>query len=58
MVKYIQNDNGIIRIGILIILGFCIITMQAKKRNQRKIIRKKYEIKKIRDKYENNKIDI
>jgi hypothetical protein len=32
--------------------------MQAKKKNKRKIVRKKYEIKKLRDKYENNKNNI
>jgi signal peptidase len=58
IVKYVQNDNRVIRIGILIILGFCIISMQAKKKNKRKIVRKKYEIKKLRDKYENNKNNI
>lgn len=51
IVEYIQNKTGFIRIAILVIIIFILISMKDEKRNRRKMARKKYEIKKVREKY-------
>ena len=50
-VEYLQNKNGFVRIAILVIIIFILISLKDEKRNRRKMIRKKYEIKKEREKY-------
>ena len=49
--KFIQNDNGLIKVFILILIIFILFNMNDNKKNRRKIIRKKYEIKKTREGY-------
>ena len=51
IVKYIQNKNGFINIISLVIISFILISMKDEKKNKRKRIRQKYEIKKEREKY-------
>ncbi|MBR3614645.1 MAG: signal peptidase I [Clostridia bacterium] len=51
IVEYIQNKAGFIRIAVLVIIIFILISMKDEKRNRRKMVRKKYEIKKEREKY-------
>lgn len=51
IVEYIQNKTGFIRIAILVVIIFILISMKDEKRNRRKLLRKKYEIKKVREKY-------
>lgn len=51
IVEYIQNKEGFIHITSLTIIIFILISMKDEKRNKRKMIRKKYEIKKQREKY-------
>lgn len=51
VVEYIQNKKGFIQIIILVIIAFLLTCMKDERKNRRKQIRKKYEIKKERDKY-------
>lgn len=51
IVEYIQNKEGFIRTAVLVLIIFILICMKDEKRNRRKMIRKKYEIKKEREKY-------
>jgi len=50
-VNYIQNARGFINIIIFVIILFILISLREKQKNNRKMRRKKYEIKKIRDNY-------
>lgn len=50
-VHYIQNVRGIINIVIFIVIIYVLISLSDSHKNDRKIKRKKYEIKKIRDNY-------
>lgn len=51
IVEYIQNKEGFIRIAIIVIIFFVLICLRDNKKSKRKMIRKKYEIKKKRDEY-------
>lgn len=51
VVQYIQDKEGFIHSAVLVIIIFVLICMKDEKRNRRKMIRKKYEIKKEREKY-------
>ena len=51
IVKYVQDQNGFTNTAVLVIIIFILICMKDEKKNKRKIIRKKYEIKKEREKY-------
>ena len=51
IVNYIQNVRGFINICILIIMICILVTFRDNVINNRKIKRKKYEIKKLRDNY-------
>lgn len=51
IVKYIQDQNGFMYSAVLVIIIFILICMKDEKKNRRKMIRKKYEIKKEREKY-------
>ena len=51
IVNYIQNIRGFINIIILAIIIYIFVSLRDKQKNNRKIKRKKYEIKKIRDNY-------
>lgn len=57
IVEYIQNKAGFIRMIFLVIIFFIIICLRDDKKNKRKMIRKKYEIKKEREKYIKKNID-
>lgn len=48
---YIQNVRGLINIGFFVIIIFIFVSLKDKQKNERKIKRKKYEIKKMRDNY-------
>lgn len=50
-VKVIQEENGILKTISLILIGFIIFKLRDNKKSDRKIARKKYEIKSIRDNY-------
>ena len=50
-VEYIQNENGLIKVFLLIIIVFILFGINDNKKNKRKITRKKYEIKKNRENY-------
>lgn len=51
IVHYIQNARGFINILIFLIIVFILTSLRDNKKNNRKITRKKYEIKKLRDNY-------
>ena len=51
VVEHIQNKEGFVRIIIIVIIVFILICLRDDKKNKRKMIRKKYEIKKKRDEY-------
>lgn len=51
IVNYIQNIRGFINIIILAIIIYIFVSLRDKQKNNRKIKRKKYEIKKRRDNY-------
>ena len=51
IIEYIQNEKSFIQVVVLIIIIFILINMKDEKKNRRKMIRKKYEIKKEREKY-------
>ena len=51
VLTYIQDKEGFIQSAILVIIIFILICMNDEKKNRRKMIRKKYEIKKEREKY-------
>lgn len=51
LIMYIQDKNGFINIISLIVIAFILICMKDEKKNRRKKIRKKYELKKEREKY-------
>lgn len=51
IVEYIQNKAGFARVILIVIIVFVLICLRDDKKNKRKMIRKKYEIKKIRDEY-------
>ena len=51
IVHYIQNVRGFINIAIFILIVYVLVSLREKQKNNRKIKRKKYEIKKIRDNY-------
>lgn len=51
LVEYIKNTAGFVRIIILVVIAFILICLNDDKKNKRKMIRRKYEIKKVRDKY-------
>lgn len=51
IIEYIQNKAGFARGIFIVLLIFVIIWLRDDKKNRRKMIRKKYEIKKERDKY-------
>ena len=50
-VRYIQNTRGFINIFIFVIIVFVLVSLNDNKKNDRKMKRKKYEIKKLRDNY-------
>lgn len=50
-VQYVQNARGFINIFIFIIIIYFLINIKDNHKNNRKIKRKKYEIKKLRDNY-------
>ena len=51
IVSYIQNIRGLVNIVIFVVIVFALVSLKDKHKNERKIKRKKYEIKKIRDNY-------
>lgn len=51
LIHYIQNSRGFINIFIFVIIVFVLVSLKDNQRNNRKIKRKKYEIKKLRDNY-------
>ena len=51
LIHYIQNVRGFINIFIFIIIIYFLVSLRDNKKNNRKIKRKKYEIKKLRDNY-------
>ena len=51
VVNYLQNIRGFINIGLFAIIVFILVTLKDKQKNDRKIKRKKYEIKQKRDNY-------
>ena len=51
IVGYIQDKDGFIQCAVLVVIIFILICMRDEKKNRRKMIRKKYEIKKEREKY-------
>ena len=50
-IQYIQNVRGLINIAIFIVIIFMLVSIRDNQKNNRKIKRKKYEIKKMRDNY-------
>ena len=50
-VSYIQNARGFINIAFFAIIVFILVSLRDKQKNNRKMKRKKYEIKKMRDNY-------
>lgn len=51
MINYIQNVRGFINVALFAVILFIIVSLRDNKKNNRRIKRKKYEIKKIRDNY-------
>ena len=51
IVNYIQNARGFINIAIFAVMIYILVSLRDKQKNNRKIKRKKYEIKKMRDNY-------
>ena len=51
IISYIQNARGFINVAIFVIIVFILVSLKDKQKNNRKIKRKKYEIKKMRDNY-------
>jgi len=51
IVNYIQNARGFINIAIFVVIVYILVSLRDKQKNNRKMKRKKYEIKKIRDNY-------
>lgn len=51
IITYIQNIRGFLNIAIFVIIIYILVSLRDKQKNNRKIKRKKYEIKKIRDNY-------
>ena len=51
IVRLLQNKKGFMQIAIFVIIIFVLISMKSEEKNRRKILRKKYEIKKEREKY-------
>jgi len=51
LVSYIQNARGFINVAIFVIIVFVLVSLRDNKKNNRKMKRKKYEIKKMRDNY-------
>lgn len=51
IITYIQNIRGFLNVAIFIIIIYILVSLRDKQKNNRKIKRKKYEIKKIRDNY-------
>ena len=51
LVAYLQDKDGFIHSAVLVIIIFILTCMKDEKKNRRKMIRKKYEIKKEREKY-------
>lgn len=51
IVEYIQNQKGFLQVAIIVTIIFILICMNDEKKNRRKMIRRKYEIKKEREKY-------
>lgn len=51
LLNFIQDKDGFIQSAVLVIIIFILICMNDEKKNRRKMIRKKYEIKKEREKY-------
>ena len=51
IVNYIQNARGFINIAIFAVIIYILVSLRDKQKNNRKIKRKKYEIKKMRDNY-------
>lgn len=49
IISYIQNVRGFINIVIFALIVFILVSLRDKQKNNRKMKRKKYEIKKIRD---------
>ena len=50
-IGYIQNLRGFINVAIFTIIVFILVSLRDKQKNNRKLKRKKYEIKKMRDNY-------
>ncbi len=53
--EYIQDDNGLIKVFLIILIVFILFSINDDKKNKRKMTRKKYEIKKSRENYNNVK---
>ena len=51
IISYIQNVRGFINVAIFAIIVFILVSLKDKQKNNRKIKRRKYEIKKMRDNY-------
>lgn len=51
VITYIQNIRGLINMVILMVIIFIFVSLKDKQKINRKIKRKKYEIKKMRDNY-------
>ena len=51
IITYIQNIRGFLNIAIFVLIIYILVSLRDKQKNNRKIKRKKYEIKKIRDNY-------
>ena len=51
IIGYIQNARGFINVGIFVIIIFILVSLKDKQKYERKMTRKKYEIKKMRDNY-------
>lgn len=51
VINYIQNVRGFINIAIFAVIVYILVSLRDKQKNNRKMKRKKYEIKKIRDNY-------
>lgn len=50
-IQYIQNKAGFIQVAIIVGIGFILFSLREDKKNKRKMVRKKYEIKKKRERY-------
>lgn len=51
IIGYIQNSRGLINIAFFIVIIFVLVSLKDKQKYERKMKRKKYEIKKMRDNY-------